>query len=258
MKFAKFLTFLGIFSLVAGCGEQKKTNKQAEGGSDIIKVVTSADFPPLSYKDSGELKGYEIDLINEVGKRLGKRVQIEDLDLNDLFKAVESGEAHLGIAGLSKTPERMEKFDFSNAYYQSPSVMMLSVDNTSTSLDDFNNKVILIQEDSSQDFLVGKLVEKFKAANIVKMKNINDLVRQFEQNFDDTTVLFLDQVVAENLLANNPHLKIKLITVESSDYDYGMIFQKGNHDFVADINKVLKTMESDGTVEKLKKKNGIF
>ncbi len=76
----KFLTValtgvLAASMLFTGCG---KSETESEGKiPDTIVVGTNAEFPPFEYvNDDGDVDGFDMAVMKEVGKRIGSEVKI--------------------------------------------------------------------------------------------------------------------------------------------------------------------------------------
>ena len=75
---------------------------------------------PWEFQDaSGKFVGFEIDRVNEVAKRAGKTVQLENIPFNGLFPAVQSGRIQIAISSITITPKRLESLAFAQPYYDS-------------------------------------------------------------------------------------------------------------------------------------------
>ena len=62
-----------------------------------------------------------------------------------------------------------------------------------------------------------------------------------------------DQPVAENLVANEFKDDAEVLDIIATGEQYGIAINKDNTKLVEDINKALADMQSDGTLDKLKK-----
>ncbi len=82
----------------------------------VLVVGTNAEFPPFEYYENGELIGFDIDLMCEIGKRLGYRIEFKDFAFDALINNLASGKVDCIIAGISITEERLEVVDFSIPY----------------------------------------------------------------------------------------------------------------------------------------------
>ena len=83
-----------------------------------IIVGTSADYPPFEYYvDNLKIDGFDIALMDEVGRRLGLEVEYHDFAFDGLGGALQLGQIDIAIAAISSTPEREAFVDFSSVYF---------------------------------------------------------------------------------------------------------------------------------------------
>ena len=89
-------------------------------GQDEIIVRTNAYFAPFEYYDGTEIVGVDVDIMELVGEKLGKKITWSDGDFGTIIDNVSEGAiADCGAAGITITDARKEKVDFSNPYYTS-------------------------------------------------------------------------------------------------------------------------------------------
>jgi len=90
------------------------------GGEETIVVQTNAFFAPFEYYDGTKIVGVDVEIMERVGKKLDKKIVWEDGDFGIIIDVVAEGElADCGAAGLTITPARAERVDFSIPYYTS-------------------------------------------------------------------------------------------------------------------------------------------
>lgn len=79
-----------------------------------LVVGTSPTYPPLEFKDPAtlELKGLDIDLAEEIGKRLGVKVEWQEQSFDQLINSLDTGRIDMGASGMTDIPARREKTDF--------------------------------------------------------------------------------------------------------------------------------------------------
>ena len=83
-------------------------------------VETNAFFAPFEFYEGREIKGVDVDIINRVAKKMGKKIEIKDVEFDVIIDNVEAGKiADAGAAGLTITPAREQKVNFSIPYYTS-------------------------------------------------------------------------------------------------------------------------------------------
>jgi ABC-type amino acid transport substrate-binding protein len=113
------LTMLMVL-LLAACGSpQPADHLELVQQAGVIKVGTSADYPPFEYiGDDGERTGFDIALMSEIGKRLGVKLDWKDIASDDLIEAVQKGKIDLAISAFSYNPNQLDKVAFSTPYYE--------------------------------------------------------------------------------------------------------------------------------------------
>lgn len=83
-------------------------------------VETNAFFAPFEFYNNRKIVGVDIDIINRVAEKLNAKIEIKNVEFDLIIDNVASGIiADAGAAGLTITPARAEKVDFSIPYYTS-------------------------------------------------------------------------------------------------------------------------------------------
>jgi polar amino acid transport system substrate-binding protein len=79
-----------------------------------IVVGTAPTYAPLEYKDpaTNQLMGLDIDLGNEIGRRLGVRVEWVEQGFEQLIPSLDTGRIDMGASGMTDIPSRRQKTDF--------------------------------------------------------------------------------------------------------------------------------------------------
>lgn len=101
-------TFTGLyFQGGAEPTEETQWEKIKDRGS--IYAVTSPDYPPYEYKEGGELKGFDIELMEKIGEELDLEVKWTIMDYPSILPAIKEkkGNADLAIAAYDATPGRI-------------------------------------------------------------------------------------------------------------------------------------------------------
>jgi len=106
--------WLFIPLLLAGCS----TPKGAQKNELVLRVGTSADYPPLAFIQDQQLMGAEIDLAHTLATALGKELKVVEMNWNELIPALETGRIDIIMAGLSITEARKMRVAFSDPYLE--------------------------------------------------------------------------------------------------------------------------------------------
>ena len=86
---------------------------------DLTVGANVGNVPWEFQDDTGAIVGFEIDLANEVGKRLGRTVKFENIPFNGLFSAVQSGRIDMAVSSITITQKRLAELSFAQPYYDS-------------------------------------------------------------------------------------------------------------------------------------------
>ena len=114
-KMKKILSIVLALALTLGC-----LMMAGCGSKDTIIVQTNAYFAPFEYYDGTEIVGVDVDIMNLVGEKLGKKVEFQNVTFSVIIDNVSEGKiCDVGAAGITVTDSRKEKVDFSNTYFTS-------------------------------------------------------------------------------------------------------------------------------------------
>src|SRR5215510_3085308 len=109
---AKWLTLLsgilvvGMFSV--SCDLKPKST---------LVVGMELNYPPFEMIDpQRKPTGISVEVANELGKFLDKKVQIQNIPFDGLIPALKTGKIDLIISSMTETPERAKSIDFSDPY----------------------------------------------------------------------------------------------------------------------------------------------
>ena len=234
MKRVLFCCFICLF-IVSGCS--------FKDDSKLI-LVTEAGFAPYEFYQNGEIVGVDIDIAKEIAKELGKELVVKDVSFDFLINEVKSGKADFAAAGISITDERKKQVDFTDEYTVSNQVVVVKQDSSITSFDEISNKKIAVQLGTVADLYVS---DNYPDATLIQHKKYLSAVEDIKAGKADC--LIMDELPAKEIVEANTELKI-MDGVLFQDR-YGMIVKKGNDKLRKQINKVIKRLVEDGTIDKL-------
>ena len=105
MNIIKFVSLVTLLFFMSSCFEKQD--------QDLWIVATSPDNPPYEHIKDGEIEGFDIDLMIAIGQHLGKNIEFKNMEFHGLIAALATRNVDMVIAGMSITPERLSKVDFS-------------------------------------------------------------------------------------------------------------------------------------------------
>ena len=97
-------------------GEDEAVYSLAEGQTYVVGTDTT--FAPFEFEDDdGVFTGIDILLLEAIAEEMGFTIEWQILGFSASVTALEAGQVDAVMAGMSITDERMEKYDFSDSYY---------------------------------------------------------------------------------------------------------------------------------------------
>ena len=116
-------------------------------GDDTIIVHTNAFFAPFEYYEGTEIQGVDVEIMNLVGEKLGKKIKFENVEFSAIIDNVKTGElCDAGAAGITITKERQEKVDFSTPYYTSVQYVIFAAADASIVTKNVDGKEYIVWE----------------------------------------------------------------------------------------------------------------
>ncbi len=107
---------LGALMVVTGGAAEAKDWKK-------IRIATEGAYAPWNATDpSGKLVGFEIDLAQDLCKRIGAECEVVAQDWDGIIPALQQGKYDGIMAAMSITAERKKVIEFSNPYGTEPSM----------------------------------------------------------------------------------------------------------------------------------------
>lgn len=269
--------FLGLasgFAAIAGlglvgCGGNSTSGTSSAGSSagsaassskdgytlvkdGTLTVGTAAEYEPFEYMEDGQYKGFDLDLIQDIAKKLGLTVEFANVDFDTIVPGVSSGAKYdVGIGAITVTPERKKEVDFTDSYYMDDQAIVTMKNNADITGDNYKEKLdsadakIAVQSGSTAEAFAK---ENFPNAELVPFKNATDCFSALQAA--QSVALVTNRSVAAQLVATSfdNEQVIKLI---STGEEYAIAVNKDNSGLKDAINKALKELTDDGTVDSL-------
>lgn len=258
-------------------GGDNNTGTAGKEGNDLLAVVkergvlmasTDAAYPPQSSRTpDGKYEGFDIDVTDEIAKRLGVKVEYQTPAFNAIVSGGWSGRWDLSVGSITITPERQKVLYFTPPYYYTPASIAIhsetsDIQDTESDLD--GKKIGVCVECSYQFYL---------------QKNLNIPGESPEYVVDDADVKTYDtDTTAIQELAVGPGVRLDAVmsalpTLEQAIgndvpikivgdplfYEpLGVAVDKESPDdpkaFFEEVSKIIEEMHSDGTLSEFAKK----
>lgn len=241
-------TAIAPLVLIAGLG-----TAHAQGDKPTIRAVTDPSFVPFEMldKDSGEMVGFDMDILSEVAKRAGFDYELQTMDFNGIIPALQTGNVDLAIAGITITEEREQIVDFSDPYYDSGLRLLVPAgDDSIQAVADLAGKKVACKIGStSYDFLQREVGDT--AEEVVPYPGSSDMYMALLSGSVDA--VFYDAPNVGYFAKTRGEGKVKTVGPLYEGQQYGLALVEGS-EWVDDVNKALASMKEDGTYDEIYQK----
>ena len=229
--------------LLTGCGGEEK---KAADAPKVLRAGTEPAFAPFEFPQEGskELTGFDVELVQALGQKLGYKVEMVSMGFDALIPALQAGNIDVAIAGMTITDERKKVVDFTDSYYTSGLMIMVRKDSPVKSIDDLKGKTIACQIGTT-----GENKSRSVEGATVKAFNTQDEAALELKNGGADAVIG-DAPVVEYYMTKAGKDFAKTVGEKMEAEPYGIALKKDNK-LTADLNKALADMKKNGEYDKL-------
>lgn len=225
---------------IVGCGSGADAN--------TLRVGTEGTYSPFSYQGSdGKLTGYDIEVVQAVGAKLGKNVEFVQTPWDAIFAGLEAKRFDLVANQVTINDERKAKYDLSEPYTVSEGVIVTRADNTDiTSLADLRGKTTAQSATSNW-----AQVARDAGANVEAVEGFVQAVQLLKDGRVDATVNDTLAVGEYQKTRNDGAVKIAGTTGDTSEQAFAALKDSG---LMPDVNRALDELRADGTLKQISDK----
>lgn len=224
--------------------------KTTDGGTLIVGF--DQDFPPMGFVgDNGEYTGFDLELAQEVAKRLGLEYKAQPIAWDSKDMELESGNIDCIWNGFTMTG-REDDYTWTEPYMANQQVFVVANDSDINSQADLAGKIVEVQADSSAEAALKEapeLTATFK--ELLTTADYNTAFMDLEQGAVDA--IAMDVIVAGYQIQQR-NADFKILDDSLSEEEYGVGFKKGNTELRDKVQSTLEEMAEDGTLQEVSEK----
>jgi polar amino acid transport system substrate-binding protein len=215
-----------------------------------LKLGANIGNVPWEFQDKdGAFVGFEIDLANEVGKRLGMEVKVVNIPFQGLFAAVQSGQIDAATSSITITKKRLESVSFAQPYYDSDQSLSVKADSGIASLKDMSGKSVGVDTGSTGDIWATAHQAEYKISEIRRYEGLAPAMLDLTAGRINGYISDIPAV--QYYVKDKPELKVveRILTGEQ----YSMMFAKDSP--LADkVDAELTKLKGEGFIAGLHEK----
>ena len=232
------VALLAIAAFAVGCGSSDDSTTGGSGteatsgggGGETLTVGSDIPYPPFEQGKPGNYTGFDIELMEAIGEKIGRTPEFQDTSFETIFRDVAQGKFEAVISAATITEEREKAVAFSNPYYLSEQAILVKEGSDITGLDDLNGKTVGAQQGTT-GLELGK--EKADAGELRPFPEGPDAVNALKSGTVEAVII--DAPVAANAVEKSGGIEIaeKVPTEET----YGIAVAKDNTELLDQINE---------------------
>ncbi|MDQ2138994.1 glutamine ABC transporter substrate-binding protein GlnH [Alcaligenaceae bacterium A4P071] len=211
-----------------------------------LTVATDTAFVPFEFKQGDKYVGFDIDLWDAIAKEMNVKYQFRPMDFSGIIPGLQTKNLDAALAGITIRDDRKKVIDFSDPYYESGLAILVSNKNTDiTDAKSLSGKTVAVKTGTATvDFLRKEVPD----AKLKLFPNIDNAYLELATGRVDAAVHDTPNVQYYANSAGKDRTKV-VGKVKSGDF-YGIAMPKGSP-LVADVNKALATLKSNGKYDEI-------
>lgn len=218
--------------------------------SGVLRVGNGGSFPPFEFVADGKLTGFDIDLGNELGKRMDLKVDWQVFAFQGLIAALKSKRVDVLITAMTRTPDRARQMAFSTPYYKTGIAAGYRLPAVVSEPGDLTGKIVGVQAGTAGE----KFVRDHYAKKVKALRTYDELP------------LALNDLHAGRIQAvvnTLPVLRYNIARMDAKDlrtspawvaHDVGINTRLADTSLLAEINRQVAAMQADGFLGRLNTK----
>ena len=259
-KLLLLITAMVAAITLTACSGAKTTKTKMDEIKEKGKIVlgVSPDYPPYEFTttENGQKKvvGADIYLAQEIAKKLGVEVEIQEMAFDSLIAAVNANKVDMFISGVNPTEERKKAVDFSDIYYTGKGIFVVNKDSAEIkSVADLKGKKVGVQKGSTYETYAKEQL-KIEDKDLQSLTDVPSLLQDLKNKKID--VVLIPDDVAKIAINKYNDIKISTFSAENDPEATGMaiVFKKAKDDsnktLLEQVNAVIKEIKEKNLFEK--------
>jgi cystine transport system substrate-binding protein len=218
----------------------------------VLKIGTEGAWAPFIYNDTqngNELVGFEVEWAEAIGKELGVKI---DWNVSSQWDGVVAGldakRYDAIFCAVALTDYSSDKYSFTDPYYKMKTVLVTATDNDDIkTVDDLNGKVV----GNSPQGVWGQLATA--AGADVRNMNLTEAADNIKTGRIAATLN--SELAILDYLKTSGDTGIKIASYyepkDPREETIVALFNKGNDELIAEVNKAIRTIITNGTAAEL-------
>ncbi len=240
----QFLVVAGFACTLLGAG---CATVEAPSGN-ALRVGVTANFPPLIYKEKGQIKGMEADLAQRLADALGRDLYFVEVPWKDQIGALEEGRTDIIMSSMSVTTMRAQRVLFSEPYLRVGQMALVRREDAGK----YRNPLILVNTDAKVGIAEGTTADlfvrdKMRRAKRVSITDSEDAVQALKRKKID--IYIADAPIIWWLASRHEDDGVKGLFEPLTRESLSWGVARSNRALLDEVNALLAEWRADGSLD---------
>jgi polar amino acid transport system substrate-binding protein len=263
-KYGKLVALLTVVALafcviaVSGCSQPApaSTTPAATAPAADLGLITpgtlvvgsDTTFPPFESMNGTVAEGFDVDLLNAIGKQMGVKVVFQTENFDTIIASLVGHKFDVIASGMTITSDRQKTINFSDPYFDSnQSVVVLKSSGITTETALYGKKIGVQSGTTGEKWATENL--KNHGATIVPFKDTTGAFNALQAKTVDAVVN--DLPVSAEIIKEGPTRGFVIIDSIPTGEQYGIGVAKDKPALVAAVNAALAKVKADGELQQI-------
>ncbi|WP_102960811.1 transporter substrate-binding domain-containing protein [Mangrovicella endophytica] len=200
--------------------------------------------------EAGETVGFEVELVQEVAKRMGyDDVSFENIPFNGLFSAVQSGRIDAAVSSITITKKRLESVSFAQPYYDSDQSLSVLKSSGIDGLKGLGGKTVGVDTGSTGDMWATEHQKEYGIGEIRRFEGLAPAMLDLGNGGIDGYISDIPAVAY--YIKDKPQFAV--VERIKTGEQYSVMFAKDSP-LATETTKAISTLKKEGFVQQLHEK----
>jgi polar amino acid transport system substrate-binding protein len=170
--------------------------------------------PPFEFvSEQNEIVGFDVDLANEIGRRMGIQMEYVNIAYDGLYDALLTRRVDVLISGLVATPEFAGRANFSVPYFNAGEHLVVRTDSSIFIMEDMEGRSLAVEYGSGGDVEARKWERRLSDLTVVRYPDANAALQAVINGEADAALV--DGITARLGVGQHPELGLADNVVET-------------------------------------------
>ncbi len=248
----KIIIFIAMMILVACTQAPVEGDLSLKTIEDNGKMIVGfTEYPPMGFKENGEVTGFDIDIAKEVAERLGVEAEFVYIDWDAKVLELNGKNIDMIWNGLTITADREKEILFSKPYFDNRIVIISLKDSGIDKIADLSAMKVGVELQSSGQAAVEGNDVFASIDELVKYTTITEAILDLKAGGIDAIVA--DEIFARYAVSKETD-QYQVATEVFNSENYGIGFRLEDVALRDKVDAIIDEMAADGTATEISMK----